>query len=298
MNKLDLYKDEGRPHIAMTGAFYRGHSVVVDAREIVPNNWVFGISYYNHIMEIIRNQYDDIAVMEDYIVVTSHSLQDGKAYAHMYAKPISYTSFLSGYVSVDPLCFNTVSSVLLEHCVANKYSYLAKMDSCRFIVGFNDWLNYVSAYVGLRESFMCCDIKFNLNSLSDVDVLLKGKDNNGNVWSEIITPFPMQSSGNKPIVVDAHRYNGHDIRSLDYLFSLDNIIASGQMENRNQLYVYRCHRPEWYCKDQIVFFATRWRQVGTIWEYVSYPMLIEIGAQQLECSYEYTNVSTFCERNK
>jgi len=64
------------------------------------------------------------------------------------------------------------------------------------------------------------------------------------------------------------------------------------------LYVYRCNRHEWYCDERTLLIAERWKKTEFGWEYAPVPMITEIEAQQLDCSFEYIQVNTECEKNK
>ena len=297
-DKMDLYDDEGHPHVVMIGDALHQAQVIVDTREVGLNHWIFDIADYSYQSELLDIRFDDVAVTDDYVFVTSRGLYDGIVYIQEFAKPASYSSIFIGNIAVFPISLYNASPVLIEHCYDNYYSILTSIDDNKIIVGFYNEYGCLSQYETTRDYFHCRDLKVNSICPETVDVLLKISDINGNVWSEIITSVSMQTPGNKPIVISVHKYPDHDIYSMDFVAPQDNIIASGQPEQGGELYVYRCYRNEWNCEEEESTFFVKSFNPTVPWPFEIVTMIVDLYANQIKCGEEVVNVQTKCKQQE
>lgn len=296
-DKLDLYEDEGRPHIAMIGVSDNTEEfpIIVEVTETGPDSWLFRLLDYSLFQKLSWFFFDDVTVTDDYVIASSRNTFDNHASVHLFPKPSSYSSFLAGNNIVVSLGIYPIGPVLLEYLSSNFFSFLAELDSGDFSVGFYDSTDWVSEYVLASNPYQCRDIKAKSGGLSGADVLLTKYGEDGNYWSEIITFIPIFAAEDKPFSVDVHKYDKHNIHSMDFISEQDNLIASGISETWGALTLYRCSRHEWTCEEKILTFVSKVVHGEKLQYYEMMPMITEMTAEPMTCSIEESIINTVCE---
>lgn len=294
LTKMDLYVDNGRPHVVMIGALNLSFHVVVDARVISSTLWDFDIADYRYQYGLEDFLFDDVAVANDYVYVSFRNYDDSTASVLIFTKPMTYSSILNGAYEINSLGFYADSPVLIEHCNANVFSVLTSLDTNNIVVGFYNEIYCISVWKAVKSSFQCRDIKVNSSNPNEVDVLLKIKNKEVS-WSEIITSVPMQTGGGKPIVVNVHKYDSHDIYSLDYICCQDRLIASGQLDGNRTLYLYRCDRHRWDCEElSFSIFSKEYYYPGW-WPHEVIKIFAQIESVQKESSLATVRATNICQ---
>ncbi|MBP5542107.1 MAG: hypothetical protein J6X88_10740 [Bacteroidales bacterium] len=234
LNKLEiLHSSFGGPkHIVMTGKTAYDEPTIVDAIVTSPAAW----NFYYTTDDDNNDVYDDVAATATYVVVAAKNTSDQTGDIYYFYHPMPGYSFLYGISTRVSMDSNICSNIILEAKEEDAFSSV-----CNILSGEFGLVVDVINYTGMNTPHphviidvynrIPCDLKYNPDE-QKLDVLTN-TSYYGGVMSEI---FHVNTSN----YVDGHEYNGHGIRSLDYLHTDPyHFIASGYYNKDNHLYIYK-----------------------------------------------------------
>ncbi len=230
--KLEAVKVNQGVHVFMTGIARTGQAVLVDATAStpIPSAWNVNID----ISTMPNELYDDVAVTDNYVYLTSRISGSNNGYITKFARPTSLTTTIFSNLGKKRILYNINNTILIEACESDSYVIGTYSNQhMNVISGFNDLTPIYSitfpTISSITPTQQMRDMSYNPASHT-LDVLmwfLEGTDTASVIWH-----FNQSTSSGG--YNNAHVYHDDILHSIDCLRNKpNNTIASGRLNNPN-----------------------------------------------------------------
>ena len=288
-NKMEIFCHDGKPHVVLTGIMNKYHPFLADAITTTSNSWLFSVSSSaNDNWDI----YDDVAITDNYIVVTSRIFDYDTGYVHYFNKPPTYSSMFPYHFLYRTIQYNPTSSILITACDEDKFATLCKIGTNTFVMSKYNFMNDVVSLKSGMLDVECRDINFN-NNAKEVEVLLYSSlVKNG---AGITLHYDNAIMGSS--MIPAHSFERNDLSSIDYLsFDPNLFVASGHLSKDELLRLYRYKYDEWFhCTGEKTIESNKIDNNYNSFKKDFAPQLIDGEAVETQCTVDEAVVSTICE---
>lgn len=190
LDKLEVMNVPDGVHVFMTGSAQNGEGLILDAAATThfPSSWDL---YFD--LSLNGEAFDDIALLENYIVVTSRFPNTATGVINLFHKPLSYSSStLSSTVYRGEVCYGVNDTLLVTHCEREAFSTgtFSSSEGGLVISGYNFSTPIYSIVLDnntdLAPNLQLRDIRYNKNSqvldvLQQVSYMAKN-DNSSIIW--------------------------------------------------------------------------------------------------------------------
>lgn len=238
-NKIEVFNNNNTPHLVFTGIIGKHQNILADALLLAPNSWDIYISY---IMDIPDLKYDDIAVTDDYIVVTSRLFNLDSGLIHFFNKPPIYSTIFPFYHFSRSVQYDVVSPILITACNNNSFATLCQNTPSSFVTSQYNFIYDIYSLESTMYEGKCLDINFNAyyNSVESV-IFDKSIKYGATLAIHYDNALPTTTS------LTAHRFDFQHIQSIDYLdHNHPCFIASGYHIDEQVLRLYRYLYNNWH----------------------------------------------------
>lgn len=294
-DKLELYENNNKPHVVFTGKKDYKYGLLADAIKSAPNSWDFATAFNMSGDNII---YDDVAIIKDYIIVTSRSIISDSGMINYFLKPSTYSTMFPNSI-YGKIQYQPKSKILVTECSNNTFATLCMNSNSTYVMSrYNLIINSVSLQSGSPFYGVCQDISYNKDSNS-VEVLIN--DCQGDFSGSCILLHYSQSLPSFGISIPIHLYHPYIMYSIDYLkYNPLCFVASGSGAigyYEGILRVFRYKYNEWHgCLNiKLIIPADKIENKLEFFEYGYQPMLDTKEAVLLDCSKNMIEVEMECE---